>query len=964
MARRTVLTSRQRSALFSLPQHEADLLRHYTLSDEDLQHVEARRRSRNKLGFALQLCVLRYPGRLLAPGEFVPPAVVEFIGRQLDLDGYELADYAVRAETRHEHLAELRRLYGFRPFSGRAARELNDRLGEEAPLARSNEDLARRFVDACRQTRTILPATTTIERLCADALVDAERRIEARIAERVPSGLRRALEHLLNETLAAGVTRFVWLRQFEPGSNSADANRLLDRLDHLQRLDFPEGLFDDVPAHRITRLRRQGERYFADGLRELPENRRLAILAVCAVEWEMVLADAVVETHDRIVGRTYRAAVRTCEAQLGDETAAVREALRSFADLGSALINAKDRGTALDAVIANRPGWEGLGDLVATAAALANTVASDPLNHVLAGYSRFRRYTPRMLRTLDIEASPVARPLLEAVDILRNDATARPTGFLRPNSKWSRLLRTQPDHRLWETAVLFHLRDAFRAGDLWLARSRRYGDIRKTLLSVPTVADADRSLPVPASPQDWLAERKFALDEGLRRLDAAARAGAIAGGSIDEGMLRIERTEAAVPDGAGDLVTDLYQRIPDTRITDILLEVDDAIRFTEAFTHLRTGAPCRDRIGLLNVLLAEGINLGLRKMAEATTTHGFWELMRIARWHVEGEAYDRALAVVVEAQAALPMAAFWGPGRTASSDGQFFPAGGRGEALNLVNARYGTEPGVKAYSHVSDRFSPFATQTIPATVHEAPYILDGLLMNETGRRIREQYADTGGFTDHVFAACSVLGYAFVPRIRDLPSKRLYVFERAGVPKRLRPLVGGKVNVDLIDRNWADILRVAATMAAGTMRPSQILRKLAAYPRQNELAAALREVGRIERSLFMLDWTTDPEMRRRAQVGLNKGEAHHALKRAINFHQRGELRDRTGEGQHYRVAGLNLLAAIIIYWNTWKLGEAVFAKQRAGLETPAEFLAHVSPLGWEHINLTGEYRWPGTSPRST
>ena len=184
---------------------------------------------------------------------------------------------------------------------------------------------------------------------------------------------------------------------------------------------------------------------------------------------------------------------------------------------------------------------------------------------MLAGYSRFRRYTPRMLRTLDIEASPVAKPLLEAVDVLRNAAKARPTDFLRPNSKWSRLLRTQPDHRLWETAVLFHLRDAFRAGDLWLARSRRYGDIRKTLLSAPAVVDADRSLPVPASPQDWLAERKGALDEGLRRLDAAARAGAIAGASIDEGMLRIERTAAAVPDGAGDLVADLYQRGYPTR---------------------------------------------------------------------------------------------------------------------------------------------------------------------------------------------------------------------------------------------------------------------------------------------------------------------------------------------------------------------------------------------------------------
>ena len=449
MARRTVLTSRQRSALFSLPQHEADLLRHYTLSDEDLQHIEARRRSRNKLGFALQLCVLRYPGRLLAPGEFVPPAVVDFIGRQLDLDGYELADYAVRTETRHEHLAELRRLYGFRSFSGRAARELNDRLREEAPLARSNEDLARRLVDACRQTQTILPATTTIERLCADALVDAERRIEARIAERVPSGLRHELEHLLNETVDAGVTRFVWLRQFEPGNNSADANRLLNRLEHLQRLDFPEGLFDDVPAHRITRLRRQGERYFADGLRELPESRRLAILAVCAVEWEMFLADAVVETHDRIVGRTYRTAVRTCEAVLRrpGECAAgcaghgrgARRGNRDPPRMG------RSRGPRRNGC---RPRQQGrVGPVESCVGGLQPL---PPLHAAHAAHAGHRGVAS-------------GQALAGSVDVLRNDATARPTGFLRPNSKWSRLLRTQSDHRLWETAVLFHLRDAFRS---------------------------------------------------------------------------------------------------------------------------------------------------------------------------------------------------------------------------------------------------------------------------------------------------------------------------------------------------------------------------------------------------------------------------------------------------------------------------------------------------------------------
>ena len=171
-------------------------------------------------------------------------------------------------------------------------------------------------------------------------------------------------------------------------------------------------------------------------------------------------------------------------------------------------------------------------------------------------------------------------------------------------------------------------------------------------------------------------------------------------------------------------------------------------------------------------------------MADSTNTHDYWELMRLSRWHVEGEAMERALAMVVEAQAKLPMAVHWGPGTTASSDGQFFPTTRQGEAMNLVNAKYGNEPGLKAYTHVSDRFGPFATQIIPATVNEAPYILDGLLMNETGRRVREQYTNTGGFTDRVFAVTSILGYRFVPRIRDLPSKRIYVFDPAACPEEL------------------------------------------------------------------------------------------------------------------------------------------------------------------------------------
>ena len=129
------------------------------------------------------------------------------------------------------------------------------------------------------------------------------------------------LPRLLTEEVDGGVSRFVWLRRFEVGRNSADINALLDRLEFLQGFDLPSDLLETVPPHRIARLRRQGERYFTDGLRDISGDRRLAILAVCAVEWRGAIADAVVETHDRIVGQTFRSAQGCAHSGFEDSTA-------------------------------------------------------------------------------------------------------------------------------------------------------------------------------------------------------------------------------------------------------------------------------------------------------------------------------------------------------------------------------------------------------------------------------------------------------------------------------------------------------------------------------------------------------------------------------------------------------------------------------------------------------------------
>jgi hypothetical protein len=196
------------------------MLRHYTLADDDLEAVRTRRRPQNKFGFGLQLCALRYLGLLLGFSEQIPGPVAKFIAAQLGLNPDDLTDYAAREETRREHLAAGRKIYGFKMFNGKGARDLKVWLEQAALTARTNGDLARSFINQCRLTSTIPPGITVIERLCADALVNDERQTETSIAAQLDGATRDRLIAFLSESAEGSVSRFVLLRQFEVGQNS------------------------------------------------------------------------------------------------------------------------------------------------------------------------------------------------------------------------------------------------------------------------------------------------------------------------------------------------------------------------------------------------------------------------------------------------------------------------------------------------------------------------------------------------------------------------------------------------------------------------------------------------------------------------------------------------------------------------------------------------------------------------
>ena len=326
-----------------------------------------------------------------------------------------------------------------------------------------------------------------------------------------------------------------------------------------------------------------------------------------------------------------------------------------------------------------------------------------------------------------------------------------------------------------------------------------------------------------------------------------------------------------------------------------------------------------------------------------------------AGWHLREDTYRNALAILVKAQHSQPLAALFGAADVSSSDGQGFPTAGRGEAIGAINAHYGREASALFYTHISGRHAPYHTIAIPPS-GEAASVIDGLLYHEADLSISVHHTDGGGVSDHVFALAHLLGFRFAPRIPNIADRKLYAFGPASNGPALTPFIAGRPHERLITAHWDDVLRLAASIRTGTVSASLMLKRLGAYPRQHGVALALREIGRIERTLYTLDWLERVPLRRQTTAELNKGESRNALARAVCFHRLGRLRDRTAELQQHRASGLTLVTAAIVLWNTVYLARALDASRRRGETVPDALLAHIAPLGWQHINLTGDYLW--------
>ncbi|MBG9550008.1 Tn3 family transposase [Cytobacillus firmus] len=965
---RELLTPEQRQAFMQIPEDEWILGTYFTFSKRDLEIINKRRREENRLGFAVQLAVLRYPGWPYTHIKSIPDSVIQYISKQISASRSSLSYYPQRENTLWDHLKEIRSEYDFVTFTLSEYRMTFKRLHQ---LALENGDaihLLHECIDFLRKNKIILPAITTLERMVWEARAMAEKKLFNTVSQSLTNEQKEKLEEIITSQHPSESNKTIlgWLKE-PPGHPSPETFlKVIERLEYIRGIELETVQISHLHRNRLLQLSRLGSRYEPYAFRDFQENKRYSILTVYLLQLTQELTDNAFEIHDRQILSLLskgRKAQEEIQKQNGKK---LNEKVIHFTNIGQALIKAREEKLDVFKVLESIIEWDTFVSSVEEAQELARPADYDYLDLLQKRFYSLRKYTPTLLRVLEFHSTKANEPLLQAVEIIRgmNESGKRkvpddsPVDFI--SKRWKKHLYeddgTTINRHYYEMAVLTELREHVRAGDVSIVGSRQYRDFEEYLFSedIWNQSKGNTRLTVSLSFEDYITERTSSLNERLKWL--AANSNKLDGVSLEKGKLSLARLEKDVPEEAKKFSASLYQMLPRIKLTDLLMDVAHITGFHEQFTHASNNRkPDKEEtIIIMAALLGMGMNIGLSKMAEATPGLTYKQLANVSQWRLYEDAMNKAQAILVNFHHKLQLSSYWGDGTTSSSDGMRMQLGVSSLHAD-ANPHYGTGKGATIYRFTSDQFSSYYTKIIHTNSRDAIHVLDGLLHHETDLNIEEHYTDTAGYTDQIFGLTHLLGFKFAPRIRDLSDSKLFTIDKANEYPKLEVILRGQINTKAIKENYEDILRLAHSIREGTVSASLIMGKLGSYSRQNSLATALREMGRIEKTIFILNYISDESLRRKIQRGLNKGEAMNGLARAIFFGKQGELRERTIQHQLQRASALNIIINAISIWNTLHLAKAVEYQKQYG-SFNEELLHHMSPLGWEHINLLGEYHF--------
>lgn len=419
MAKRKLLKDQDRRKLIDIPVDEDSLIRHYSLSLADRLEIELRRRNHNRLGFAIQLCLMRYPGRVLGAEEIPPRAMLKYVADQIGAAPEAFSLYARREETRRDHTARLMMYLDTRSATLQDRRAALLSAIQGAAASDDGAAIVSSVVAAFRERGALLPAIDTIERIGLAYRAIARRWAETTLIKDIPLDTFRSLDRLLEVDPSIGQTRFHWLRSAPEAPSASNLVGLTERIAFLRRLEIDPTLQARISAGRWDQMIREGNATPAWLANDFNASRRHALIVAQVIKLCQKLTDDAVTMFIKLMGKLFSQANNRKKQRQMDCRANTAKALRMFLDTISALQSANDHGRNALAVLDQRVGWDRLLQMKPELESMVDDNEAPSLTVAAEQYATVHKYTGAFLQAFTFRSARRHDPLLAAIGLLK-----------------------------------------------------------------------------------------------------------------------------------------------------------------------------------------------------------------------------------------------------------------------------------------------------------------------------------------------------------------------------------------------------------------------------------------------------------------------------------------------------------------------------------------------------------------
>ena len=949
-----------------------ELKTRYELSDADLAFVRANARGdAGRLLMATLLKTRQDLGCFAAPDE-VHADTVAHLALQLGLLVPLMEpEEARRTKSLYRYQAAVHAYLSVGPYDAAAERLITEITLKAAETMSDPADLINRAIEALQAAAIDLPAFSTLDRLVNRLRAKVHSQIYDRVAARLTDDHKAMLDTLLARPPSSSTTSFNRLKQSPGPATPKTIGLWIERLDWLTGLIDPDPLLEGIAHTKLRQFAAEAAALEVGDLLDIAQpGRRHTLLLSLLRQARMRCRDELIEMMLRRIRRTQAAAKEQLE-DLHDRHRDIEETLIGI--FGQVLETAQEQetdaefGRRVRRLLFERGGVEAL---VEQCEIVSTWYRDNDLPLLWPIHARHQSLLFRLLDLLDIRSATQDTSLLQALTVVSRLRHARrhkvldevDVGFA--SQRWQNFVlkrRPEPvvlDRRALEVCVFVHLADALQTGDLYVVGAENFADYRTQLLPW---SECETRLPaycaalgIPERGEDFAAALKEELTAVAAEVDAAFPTNNEVSIDTDRTLHLKQLARAGQPEGLARFEQEVRARMPERHLLDILKYAEHWARYTRHF-----GPPSGSDPKLaqavqryLFTVFGYGCNLGpsqtARHAPEIATAQA---LRRINAQHINAEKLEAAMVDVIGQYVRFPLPRHWGSGRAAIADGTHVKLR-ENNLLGSRHIRYGGYGGI-AYHHIADSYIALFTSFIPCGVWEAVHILDALLNNRSEIQPDTLHADTQGQSEPVFGLCRYLGIKLMPRMRGLSDAVFYRPAKSIRYRHIDALFVGEIDWDLIATHARDMIQVVLSIQAGRVMPSMLLRKLGTYNRRSLLYRAFRELGRVERTLFLLRFIASAETRRTIRAETTKIEAYNDFLDWISF---GGPVIKSGDPveQEKQLKYASLVANTIMLSNVADMTEALSSMARDGHRVTPGLVACLSPYMREHIRRFGQY----------